>query len=157
MRWVSLYATAGQKIVQAKKLVKSNKKNSIFGSFKLFPSSKLDSWPFLRLQKMEFGQKIFHEIDLFDFTSFFAWTCAYLLGKRLGGGAFYCINRIIQSKAYRGQKGGESDHLGHLSWANPASNAACASKQQGSWIFLSYKLKPLNHMIIKACKSLAKS
>ena len=41
-------------------------------SFELFPSSKIDFWPFLKLQKMEFGQKkIFCEIDLFDFTSFF--------------------------------------------------------------------------------------
>ena len=42
------------------------------GSFKLFPSSKIDFWPFLKLQKMEFGKKIFREIDLFDFTAFFA-------------------------------------------------------------------------------------
>ena len=50
---------------------KSKKKlwNYIFGSFKLFPSSKIDFWPFLKLQKMEFGQKIFREIDLFEFTS----------------------------------------------------------------------------------------
>ena len=33
--------------------------NCIFGSFKLFPSSKIDFWPFLKLQKMEFRQKIF--------------------------------------------------------------------------------------------------
>ena len=45
--------------------------NCISGSFKLFPSSKMDFWPFLKLQKMECGQKIFCEIDLFDFTSFF--------------------------------------------------------------------------------------
>ena len=31
----------------------------------------MDFWPFLKLQKMEFGQKKFREIDLFDFTSFF--------------------------------------------------------------------------------------
>ena len=31
--------------------------NCIFGSFKLFPHSKIDFWPFLKLQKMEFGQK----------------------------------------------------------------------------------------------------
>ena len=43
----------------------------IFGSFKLFPSSKIDFWPFLKLQKIEFGQKKFREIDLFDFASFF--------------------------------------------------------------------------------------
>ena len=43
----------------------------IFGSFNLFPTSKIDFWPFLKLQKMEFGQKkIVCEIDLFDFTSF---------------------------------------------------------------------------------------
>ena len=46
--------------------------NYIFGSFKLFPSSKIDFWPFLKVQKMEFGPKIFfREIALFDFVSFF--------------------------------------------------------------------------------------
>ena len=42
----------------------------------VFPSSKIDFWPYLKLQKMEFGQKkIIRVIDLFDFTSFFfAWT-----------------------------------------------------------------------------------
>ena len=65
------------KKVQAKKLVKSKKSiswNCIFGSFKLFPSSKIDFWPLLNLQKMESGQKIIHEIDLFHFMSFLAWT-----------------------------------------------------------------------------------
>ena len=58
----------GQQIkkVQAKKLVKLH-----FYSLKFFPSSKIDFWPFLKLQKMEFGQKKFREIDLLDFTSFF--------------------------------------------------------------------------------------
>ena len=47
-------------------------RSCIFGSFKHFPSSKIDFWPFLKLQKMDFSFKIrFHEIDLFDFTSFF--------------------------------------------------------------------------------------
>ena len=64
------------KKVQAKKLVKSNKsiffrEIAFFGSFKLFLSSKIDFWPFLKLQKMAFGQKFFREIDLFDCTSFF--------------------------------------------------------------------------------------
>ena len=45
--------------------------NCILGSFKLFPSSKIDFWPFLKLQKMKFGQKNFLEIDVFDFTIFF--------------------------------------------------------------------------------------
>ena len=36
-----------------------------------FPVQKIDFWPFFKLQKMEFGQKNFREIDLFDFTSFF--------------------------------------------------------------------------------------
>ena len=40
-------------------------------SFKLFPSSKIDFWPYLKWQKMDFGQKIFREINLFDFTVFF--------------------------------------------------------------------------------------
>ena len=47
-------------------------------SFKLFPSSKTDFWPFLKLQKMDFGQKKFREIDLVDFTSFcLAWIFKY--------------------------------------------------------------------------------
>ena len=37
----------------------------------IFPVQKIDFWPFLKLQKMEFGQKKFSEIDLFGFTSFF--------------------------------------------------------------------------------------
>ena len=45
--------------------------NCTFGSFKLFPSTKIDSWPFLKLQKKEFGQEKFREIDLFDFPEFF--------------------------------------------------------------------------------------
>ena len=42
------------------KLKKSRQKNlwnCIFSSFKLFPSSKIDFWPFLKLQKIEFWQK----------------------------------------------------------------------------------------------------
>ena len=31
--------------------------NCIFDNFKHFPSSNIDFWPFLKLQKMEFGQK----------------------------------------------------------------------------------------------------
>ena len=66
-----------------KKLLKSNKsiffsRNCISGSFKLFLSSKIDFWPFLKLQKMEFGQKIFswnwfiwfHEFFYLDFFKF---------------------------------------------------------------------------------------
>ena len=54
-----------------KKLVKSNKlifwgKLYFLVGFKLFPSAKIDFWLFLKLQKMEF-----HEIDLFDITSYF--------------------------------------------------------------------------------------
>ena len=58
--------TVGQKISKSpgKKLVESNQSkiftwNCISGSFKLFPSSKIDFWPFLKLQKMEFGQNNF--------------------------------------------------------------------------------------------------
>ena len=41
--------------------------NIQFYLFKLFPTSKID---FLKWQKMDFFQKCFREIDLFDFTSF---------------------------------------------------------------------------------------
>ena len=36
-----------------------------------FPSSKIDFCPFLKWQKMDFGQNKFREMDLFDFTFFF--------------------------------------------------------------------------------------
>ena len=36
-----------------------------------FPVQKLIFWPVLKLQKMDFGQRKFHEIDLFDFTRIF--------------------------------------------------------------------------------------
>ena len=39
---------------------------------KLFPSSKTDFWPFLKLPKMKFGQNKIREIDLFDFMTFFS-------------------------------------------------------------------------------------
>ena len=53
-----------------KKIVKLH-----FGSFKLFPSSKIDFWLFLKLQKMEFGQNIFF-VKLIYLISrvLFAWT-----------------------------------------------------------------------------------
>ena len=62
-----LYSQQSRKLkkVLAKKLVKSNKSIiflkwiCIFSSFKLFPSSKIDFWPFLKLQNMEFGIKNF--------------------------------------------------------------------------------------------------
>ena len=46
-----------------KKLVKSNtsiifREIAFLAVLNLFPSSKIDFWPFLKLQKMEFGQKI---------------------------------------------------------------------------------------------------
>ena len=69
------------KIVQAKKLVKSNNSKNLW-HFKLFRSSKIDFWPFLKLQKMEFAQYFFfREIDLFDFTSFLAWTILNFLAR----------------------------------------------------------------------------
>ena len=72
----SLSCTAGQKIKKKSRQKNSwNQINQIFFSwnciFGSFPSSKIDFWPFLKSQKMEFAQKIIREIDLFDFTSFF--------------------------------------------------------------------------------------
>ena len=43
------------------------------------PSSKIDFWPFLKLQKMEFGKKKFREINLFDLMSFLAGTFSNFL------------------------------------------------------------------------------
>ena len=44
---------------------------ALLAVLKLFPSSKIDFWPFLKLQKMKFGPKKFREIDLFDSMIFF--------------------------------------------------------------------------------------
>ena len=58
-----------------KKSRQKNLQNCIYGSFNRFIiCSKIDFWSFLKLQKMEFGQKKFHDIDLFEFMSFLAWT-----------------------------------------------------------------------------------
>ena len=49
-----------KKVQGKKKLVNSNKSiswNCIFGSFNLFLCSKIDFWPFLKLQIMEFSKK----------------------------------------------------------------------------------------------------
>ena len=43
----------------------------------VFPSSKIDFWPFLKVQKMEFGQKNIREIDLSHFTRVF-WPGLFL-------------------------------------------------------------------------------
>ena len=65
------------KNVQAKKnswnqIPKSILRNCIFDSFKnFFSSSKIDFWPFLKLQKMEFGQKNFSWNWFIRFHEFF--------------------------------------------------------------------------------------
>jgi len=74
----------GQKILKSpdrKKLVKSNKSKNIFREIaflavlNFFPAQSLIFGHFLKLQKIESGQKIFREITIFYFTSFFlAWT-----------------------------------------------------------------------------------
>ena len=60
----------GQKI-KKKSRQKKPREIKFLVEFKLFPCSKIDFWPFLKLQKMEFGQKKICEIDLFDVTGFF--------------------------------------------------------------------------------------
>ena len=48
---------------------------AILAVLNFFPLQKLIFDHFLKLQIMDFGQKIFREIDLFDFTIIFlAWT-----------------------------------------------------------------------------------
>ena len=60
--------------------------SSLMFSNKYDFSSKIDFWPFLKLQKMEFGRKNFCEIDLSDVMSFFGldffnffWPTVFLL------------------------------------------------------------------------------
>ena len=76
----------GQKFlkIQGKKLVKSNKSkkfllwNCIFGSFKLFPSLKIDIWPFLKLQIIFSWNWFiwFHEFFIgLDFLKFSSSLC----------------------------------------------------------------------------------
>ena len=72
--------TVGQKILKSPGKKKQNSWNQInqnffswnciFDSFKLFPSSKIYFWPFLKLQKWNWFIW-FHE---FCFCFFFAWT-----------------------------------------------------------------------------------
>ena len=58
------------KKVLVKKLVKTNKSKLFFREIaflvvlNFFSSSKIDFWPYLNLQKMDFGQKLFRENDL---------------------------------------------------------------------------------------------
>ena len=72
---IDLYTT-GQKILKSPgKKSREIKQSHLFREIaflavKLFPSSKIDFWSFLKLQKMKFGPKKFREIDLFDFRSF---------------------------------------------------------------------------------------
>ena len=53
------------------------------GSFKFFPSSKIDFWPFLKLQKMEFGQKKFPWNWIIWFHEFLAWTGPIIRSEEL--------------------------------------------------------------------------
>ena len=52
--------------------------NCTFGSFNLFPSSKIDFWPFLQLQTMEFGQKFISWNWFILFHGFFCPSVKYL-------------------------------------------------------------------------------
>ena len=49
-----------------------------FLDFSLFPSSKIDFWPFFEIAKNGIWSKKFHDIDVFDFMSFF-WTGLLLI------------------------------------------------------------------------------
>ena len=49
--------------------------------FKVFPSSKIDFWPFLKLQKMDFGQKKF----------FFSWNWFIWFHQFFWPGHFFLI------------------------------------------------------------------
>ena len=68
--------------------------NYIFGSFEHFPSTKIDFWPFLKLQKMEFGQKKIREIDLFDFTNFFGLDFFFNFGP------LWCGNSCVDTRQH---------------------------------------------------------
>ena len=61
-----------------KKVEAKNLWNCIFDSFKLFPSSKIDFWPFKIAKNGIWSKKIICESDLFDFTSFFGHFLNFL-------------------------------------------------------------------------------
>ena len=71
-----------------KKLVKSIyfSCNCISDGYKLFPSSKIDFWSFLKLQKMEFGQKNFVKLIYLISRVFFAWTFLNFLARCVRSG-----------------------------------------------------------------------
>ena len=49
---------------------------------------------------MEFGQKIFRQIDLFDFTSVLVWTFFNFL-SHCGGVGKYCTRNIIDESEFQ--------------------------------------------------------
>ena len=55
--------------------------NSIFGHFKNGQKSIFELGKSLKLPKMQLSEKNF--FDLFDFTSFFAWTFLKFLARRV--------------------------------------------------------------------------
>ena len=73
--------------------------------FKLFPSLKIDFWPFLKLQKNGFWSKkiFFREIDLFDFTSFFFGPGLFLnfLANCEVGKTKYIVLNLTRTKMER--------------------------------------------------------
>ena len=86
--------------------MKSNKSiswNCIFGSFKLFPSSRIDFWPFLKLQKMEFGQRKiswnlfiwFHEFFWLGFFKFSCPLCPYHLALHIKSRSIWGIFQAV--------------------------------------------------------------
>ena len=63
--------------------------NFIFVSLKLFPSTKIDFWPFLKLQKVEFDKKkswncIFDNFELFPSSKIDFWPFLKLQKMELG-------------------------------------------------------------------------
>ena len=102
------------KYVQAKKLVKSNKLKKMFfceiaflSVLKHFPSSKNDFWPYLKLQKVKFGQKNF--VKLIYLIHEFFWPGLFLIlwprplrvGFRVHENPIFFNNTELVFTAYR--------------------------------------------------------
>ena len=61
----------------------------------------MDFWPFFKLQKMEVGRKKFREIDVFDITSFFAWTFAMAAGEKQDREDFFYLLARFEKKDWK--------------------------------------------------------
>ena len=71
-----------------------------------FPTSEIDFWPFLKLQKMKFGQKLFHEItflavlNVFPSSKIEFWSFLKLQKMKFGQKTFFVKSIYLISQVF---------------------------------------------------------